>query len=256
MKYFRRDYSIRVLSLGLEDDGEERLENILVKNFQPEAFIGENSLYCEKCDKKCPGSKRSRIIQVPQVLALTLKRFKYDQKLGDLKKIDREIFYKANGVSLPLQVCEVAVKMELFAVIVKLAWLVSSRQHKQRPLLCHSQKSEWKLVLLQWPQSNESRRSSSLNWSSLTKMPTFSSTRRRTMNWLIARCLHPWKYRTLRSANLMALRKAIQIKCQKERLSCVLESAWTTSTLTGDFESTERRLNLLDINQPKRNSRF
>ena len=49
---------------------------------------------------------------------MTLKRFEYDVSLGNVRKIDREIFYKESGVSLPLQVSEVAVKMELFAVIV------------------------------------------------------------------------------------------------------------------------------------------
>lgn len=49
---------------------------------------------------------------------MTLKRFEYNQKLGNITKIDREIQYQATNLSLPLQVSEVAVKMELFAVIV------------------------------------------------------------------------------------------------------------------------------------------
>jgi hypothetical protein len=49
---------------------------------------------------------------------MTLKRFEYDPKLANIRKIDREIFYQASGLSLPLQVSEVAVKIELFAVIV------------------------------------------------------------------------------------------------------------------------------------------
>jgi len=108
--------SFSVISLGLGED-ETKLEKILIRNFQPEAFVGDNSLNCDRCKKKCPAAKRSRIIQVPQVLVMTLKRFEYEPKLGTIKKIDREIHYPSSGLSLPLQVSEVAVKIELFAVI-------------------------------------------------------------------------------------------------------------------------------------------
>ena len=97
---------------------ENKLENILQRNFQPEIFKDDSALQCEKCQKKCAAAKRTRIIQVPQVLIITLKRFEYDATLGNIRKIDREILYNESGVSLPLQVSEVAVKMELFGVIV------------------------------------------------------------------------------------------------------------------------------------------
>lgn len=57
------------------------------------------------------------MIQAPQTLIVTLKRFEYDAAIGNIRKIDREIEYHEN-LSLPLQVSEVAVKVELFAVIV------------------------------------------------------------------------------------------------------------------------------------------
>lgn len=134
--------------MGLGDQ-ETKLEKILVRNFQPEAFVGDNMLSCDRCKKKCSAVKRNRIIQVPQVLALTLKRFEYDPKLGNIRKIDREIEYNAAGLSLPLQVSEVAVKIELFAVIVGLYYSVSSWQYQQRPLLRDSEEPQRQMVLLQ-----------------------------------------------------------------------------------------------------------
>lgn len=80
-------------------------------------FKDDSCLYCERCKKKCPASKRTRIIQAPQTLIVTLKRFEYDTTIENIRKIDRQIDYKEE-LSLPLQVSEVAVKLELFAVIV------------------------------------------------------------------------------------------------------------------------------------------
>ena len=106
----------RVISLGLGDK-ETKLEAIFQRNYQPEMFKDENALFCERCQKKCDASKRTRIIQAPQTLIVTLKRFEYDPTIENIRKIDREIEYKEE-LSLPLQVSEVAVKVELFAVIV------------------------------------------------------------------------------------------------------------------------------------------
>lgn len=116
VRAFRTRGSSRVISLGLGDK-ETKLESIFQRNFQPEIFKDENALFCERCQKKCDASKRTRIIQAPQTLIVTLKRFEYDPTIDNIRKIDREIEYKEE-LSLPLQVSEVAVKVELFAVIV------------------------------------------------------------------------------------------------------------------------------------------
>lgn len=108
-----------MISLGLGDQ-ETKLESIFQRNYQPEVFKDENCLWCERCKKKCPASKRTRIIQAPQVLIVTLKRFEFDAAIGNIKKIEREIEYQHTALNLPLQVSEVAVKMELYAVIVSL----------------------------------------------------------------------------------------------------------------------------------------
>ena len=138
-KVDQRCESFSVISLGL-GDREAKLEAIFQRNYQPELLKDDNSLYCERCKAKHPASKRTRIIQAPQTMIVTLKRFEYDADMGNIKKIDREIEYKEN-LSLPLQVSEVAVKMELFAVIVSYCDPVPSRQHNQRPLLCTAQNS-------------------------------------------------------------------------------------------------------------------
>lgn len=108
--------SFSVISLGL-GDRETRIEAIFQRNYQPELFKDDSSLYCERCKKKCAASKRTRIIQAPQIMIATLKRFEYDATIGNIRKIEREIEYK-ESLSLPLQVSEIAVKMELQAVIV------------------------------------------------------------------------------------------------------------------------------------------
>ena len=106
-----------VMSLGLVKN-ETKLQNILIQNFQPEKFVGDNKLNCEKCNRKCDATKKSKVVHVPHVLVITLKRFEYDPKLKDFVKIDKPVLYEESDFTLPIQVCGVSVSMELFAVIV------------------------------------------------------------------------------------------------------------------------------------------
>jgi len=106
-----------VMSLGLVKN-ESKLQNILIQNFQTEKFIGDNKLHCEKCNKKCDATKTSRVIHLPHVLVVTLKRFEYDPKINDFVKIEKAVQYDEVDFTLPMQVSRVSVNMELFAVIV------------------------------------------------------------------------------------------------------------------------------------------
>lgn len=108
-------FSVMSLALG---KNESKLQNILIQNFQIEKFIGDSKLHCEKCNRKVEATKTSRVIHVPHVLVITLKRFEYDPKLNDFVKIERPVQFDEQGFTLPLQVSRVSVNMELFAVIV------------------------------------------------------------------------------------------------------------------------------------------
>lgn len=77
-------------------------------------------IYCENCKAKHAATKKTRIVHVPEVLVITLKRFEFDPSICNFVKIDREIQYEENEFGLPLQVSYVTVKMELFAVVVGL----------------------------------------------------------------------------------------------------------------------------------------
>lgn len=97
---------------------ETELEKILIRNFQVEAFKDDCKIHCSKCNGKHNATKMIRLVRVPEVLVITLKRFEYDPAVFNFVKIDREIFYEEKGFGLPLQVSSVTVQMELFAVIV------------------------------------------------------------------------------------------------------------------------------------------
>ena len=106
-----------VMSLGLVKN-ESKLQNILIQNFQTEKFVGDNKLHCEKCNRKCDATKTSRVIHVPHVLVITLKRFEYDPKLKDFVKIEKHVQFDEQDFTLPIQVSRVSISLELFAVIV------------------------------------------------------------------------------------------------------------------------------------------
>jgi ubiquitin C-terminal hydrolase len=110
-------FSVLSLILG---EKETELEKILTRNYQPEAFVNDSMLECQTCKSKQKATKLTRIVHVPEVLVMTLKRFQYDPKICNFVKIDREISYKTQGFGLPMQVSEGAVSLELFAVIVSL----------------------------------------------------------------------------------------------------------------------------------------
>lgn len=103
------------MSLGVAED---LLDKILIRNFQPEMFNGDCQIYCDRCKTRHSATKKTRIVHVPEVLAITLKRFEFDPKICNFVKVNREIYYDDKDFGLPLQVSLVNVKMELFAVIV------------------------------------------------------------------------------------------------------------------------------------------
>ena len=108
-------FSVMSLSLG---KSESELQTILIQNYQPEMFKGDSKLECDKCKRKCDATKKTRVVHVPEVLVITLKRFEYDPRVGDFVKIDRSISYPEKDLTLPIQVSQVNVNLELFAVLV------------------------------------------------------------------------------------------------------------------------------------------
>lgn len=55
-----------------------QLEDCLDSFFAPELLTGAESFYCEKCKKRNESTKTFRIAELPQVLCVQLKRFRYD----------------------------------------------------------------------------------------------------------------------------------------------------------------------------------
>lgn len=125
-------FSMLSLSLGKQ---ETQLSRLLVANFEIEKLTDKDSLLmCDKCKTKQKANKVIRLVHLPETFIITLNRFEYDPKIHNFVKIDREIFYE-EVCPLSKNISHVAVKMELFAVIVASYNLVSNWLDELRPLL-------------------------------------------------------------------------------------------------------------------------
>lgn len=113
-----RDESFLDLSLEIEQNSSV---SACMRNFSAnESLRGDNKFYCDSCCSLQEAHKRMRIKQLPNVLALHLKRFKYIEPLQRFKKLSYRIAFP---MELKLtNVVETATdpdrKYKLFAVVV------------------------------------------------------------------------------------------------------------------------------------------
>jgi ubiquitin carboxyl-terminal hydrolase 9/24 len=66
------------VSLNLQLDNKSRLVESLRAFTLSERLEGENSYYCDRCDKKMSAKKRTTFKVLPNTLVVALKRFRYD----------------------------------------------------------------------------------------------------------------------------------------------------------------------------------
>lgn len=66
------------LAVNLQVKNKKSIKESLEALIEGEMLDGDNSYYCEKCDKKVPTLKRTCISRLPKHLILVLKRFEFD----------------------------------------------------------------------------------------------------------------------------------------------------------------------------------
>ena len=72
------------IDLGLNFDadtgGQPSVQDMLQASFNDEIFSGDNSYFCERCNARVEQAvKRSRLMNVPEYLIVTLNRFYFDR---------------------------------------------------------------------------------------------------------------------------------------------------------------------------------
>ena len=95
-------HDFQVLELEVKDAGKKKgaqatLQTSLETLLEEELLEGDNKYFCQHCDSRQDAARRTEINSLPQHLILQLKRFRYDLKTFERKKI------KAN-FSFPLVV--------------------------------------------------------------------------------------------------------------------------------------------------------
>ncbi|XP_068442973.1 ubl carboxyl-terminal hydrolase 18 [Clinocottus analis] len=73
------------LSLHIQEKGDS-LENCMTSFFQQQKLTGRNCWFCEKCEKKTPSKQAFRLLSLPRILCVHLKRFRY--RGGFTQKLD------------------------------------------------------------------------------------------------------------------------------------------------------------------------
>jgi ubiquitin C-terminal hydrolase len=104
------------LTLSLTQQ-HRKLQAIMEQNFKPDTMRDDNAMHCDACHKRTFGMKTTKIVHMPEVLIIALKRFEFDANRGSFVKIDTEIEYSDTDLVLPVQVSETPTNLELFAVV-------------------------------------------------------------------------------------------------------------------------------------------
>uniref|UniRef100_UPI00358DF83B ubiquitin carboxyl-terminal hydrolase 48 isoform X3 n=1 Tax=Myxine glutinosa TaxID=7769 RepID=UPI00358DF83B len=77
----------RFFELDLNIQGHQQLSDSLQEFFKEESLEGENSYFCDHCQKKQSASRRIELNRLPQTLSLQLLRFVFDRQTGQKKKL-------------------------------------------------------------------------------------------------------------------------------------------------------------------------
>lgn len=76
------------LAVNLQVKNKKSIKDSLEALIDGEMLDGDNSYYCEKCDKKVPTLKRTCIKKLPKHLILVLKRFEFDYEVMQKMKVN------------------------------------------------------------------------------------------------------------------------------------------------------------------------
>jgi hypothetical protein len=76
------------LAINLQVKNKKNIKDSLDALIEGEMLEGDNSYYCEKCDKKVPTLKRTCIKKLPKHLILVLKRFEFDYDTMQKMKVN------------------------------------------------------------------------------------------------------------------------------------------------------------------------
>lgn len=76
------------LAVNLQVKNKKSIKDSLDSLIEGEMLDGDNSYYCEKCDKKVPTLKRTCIKRLPKHLILVLKRFEFDYDIMQKMKVN------------------------------------------------------------------------------------------------------------------------------------------------------------------------
>lgn len=74
-------------------EGFHSVEEALNAFVTPEILDGNNKYSCDKCDKKCKAHKGFKIMMVPYIVTLHLKRFSYDHLARQRIKINNRLVF-------------------------------------------------------------------------------------------------------------------------------------------------------------------
>ena len=113
---FHKFEAFSQLALSLNNQ-QNQLQVIMDSNFKQETLKEDNAMHCDTCGKKTLALKMTKIVHMPEVLTIVLKRFEYDPNRGYSVKIDTDIHYSEQDFVLPVQVSETPANLELFAVV-------------------------------------------------------------------------------------------------------------------------------------------
>ena len=83
--------SVRQFDVGIE--GLSTLDDALSRYFDAEEMTGECKCYCEKCGSKQDATRQCHIVETSPVLFIGLRRYIYDFKLRDKKKLKTPISF-------------------------------------------------------------------------------------------------------------------------------------------------------------------
>ncbi|CAI1803774.1 hypothetical protein SEUBUCD646_0B00560 [Saccharomyces eubayanus] len=137
-----RDEPFLDFPIEVQGDEETDIQEILKSYHQREMLNGSNKFYCDEC---CGLQEAERLVglkQLPDTLALHLKRFKYSEKQNCNIKLFNNIRYP-----LTLNVCssidsEVCQKYQLAGIVVHMG---GGPQHGHYVSLCKHEKFGWLL---------------------------------------------------------------------------------------------------------------
>ncbi|CCD22325.1 putative ubiquitin-specific protease UBP9 NDAI_0A01670 [Naumovozyma dairenensis CBS 421] len=137
-----RDEPFLDFPIGVKDDEETNIETLLRNYHTREMLNGSNKFYCNQC---CGLQEAERIVglkQLPHILALHLKRFKYSEVKNTNIKLFNKVYYPLTLNVASTFDSSIEKAYELTGVVIHMG---SSPQHGHYVSLCKNDKFGWLL---------------------------------------------------------------------------------------------------------------